>query len=406
MKINDNDNIIVNDVNGLMASISLKWVHADGEGAKDEIQLIGKNNTVISRIDVADFIKDGMLDDVRFDMSDPSNPVLIFKFNTDSDKTTVEIPVKDLIDTYKAGYGLDLIDNTFTLKIDSTSEAYLTVSEQGLKISGVKAIEDSLNNRITTIEKDYLKSIDKNELREDLSIEITARENADKQIREEFRNYLVNEESARENAIKYLADEITAEINRAKEEESELKTSIQTEATTRENADKELNSTISAIEKDYLKSIDKTELESKITTNTNAINTEKERAKDAETEISNRISIVEKDYLKSTDKTELENKITTNTEAISVNNNAIIEEATIRENADKMLENRVISLENEVSELKTQIETLLQTITDLQNTVIKEVKGTSNEIDIKREGNTVIVGFADDTYFKADFPEN
>lgn len=59
---------------------------------------------------------------------------------------------------------------------------------------------------------------------------------------------------------------------------------------------------VEAIEKDYLKAADKTEL-------SNAINAEKERALGVEGGLESRLAAVEGDYLKGADKTELEGKI-------------------------------------------------------------------------------------------------
>ena len=56
LKIDDNDPILTNDSNGLSTSLSLKWVHGDVEGVKDEIQLIGKDNIILSRIDIKELI--------------------------------------------------------------------------------------------------------------------------------------------------------------------------------------------------------------------------------------------------------------------------------------------------------------------------------------------------------------
>lgn len=140
LKINENDKILTDDVNGLIATLSLKWVHASAEGEKDEIQLIGKNDSIISRIDVADFIKDGMLQSVELTRDEEGNPTALkFVFNVDSDKTEpVLIPIKDLIDIYEAGDGLEQVSNVFSLKLDEAGDGFLTVSSQGLKISGVK----------------------------------------------------------------------------------------------------------------------------------------------------------------------------------------------------------------------------------------------------------------------------
>lgn len=58
----------------------------------------------------------------------------------------IYIPVSDLIDTYLAGNGLTLEDSTFSIKKDETSEDYLTVGTDGVKVSGVdKALEGKVD---------------------------------------------------------------------------------------------------------------------------------------------------------------------------------------------------------------------------------------------------------------------
>ncbi len=78
----------------------------------------------------------------------------------------IYIPVSDLIDTYLAGDGLTLKDSKFSIKKDTTSESYLTVSSDGVKVSGIdSALEGKVDkeegkqlstNDYTTAEKNKL----------------------------------------------------------------------------------------------------------------------------------------------------------------------------------------------------------------------------------------------------------
>ena len=160
VKVKDNDKILSNDSNGLYTTLSLKWVHADAESNnKDEIQLIGKDDIVISRIDVTDFIKDGILENVTLDTSDEDNPKLVFVFTSIDGKEVVELSVKDIIKLYYPGHGLDLVENTFSIKIDNGSEKYLTVSSNGLKLYGVQDDIDKLKTEINLSLKEYKESV-------------------------------------------------------------------------------------------------------------------------------------------------------------------------------------------------------------------------------------------------------
>jgi hypothetical protein len=75
---------------------------------------------------------------------------------------------------------------------------------------------------------------------------------------------------------------------------------------------------IDAIEADYLKGVDKTELAEDIAEVATAVETEKTRAEGVEGGLDTRIKAVEDDYLKAADKTELEGKITTVSNAVEV----------------------------------------------------------------------------------------
>ena len=63
--------------------------------------------------------------------------VITFTFETTTGTTTTEVNISDLIDTYTAGNGLVLTDGKFSVKKDSTSQAYIEVSASGVKVVGI-----------------------------------------------------------------------------------------------------------------------------------------------------------------------------------------------------------------------------------------------------------------------------
>ena len=81
---------------------------------------------------------------------DPQKKSLIFIFVTEDGEQTVPVDISDLVDTYTAGNGLSLADNKFSITIDSTSDSYLTVGANGIKLSGVAAA-------INKLDTDYLR---------------------------------------------------------------------------------------------------------------------------------------------------------------------------------------------------------------------------------------------------------
>lgn len=57
----------------------------------------------------------------------------------DKGTETVDISLKELVSVYSAGNGLTLAENTFSVKINEDSEAYLSLTEEGIKVSGIDA---------------------------------------------------------------------------------------------------------------------------------------------------------------------------------------------------------------------------------------------------------------------------
>lgn len=112
-----NDNFLTLGADKLIsAAASLKYVKTEATGsdpAKYEIQLIGKNNQVVSTIDASDFIKDGMVESVNFDQTTKH---LTITFNTDAGHDAIDVDLTKLVDTYKSGKGLTLAeDGTFSI---------------------------------------------------------------------------------------------------------------------------------------------------------------------------------------------------------------------------------------------------------------------------------------------------
>lgn len=113
-----------------------KTKKADG---KTYVQLIGKDNAVVSEFDAAEFVADGMLESVT---KDTSTNEIVFKWNTSAGITETRIDIDDLVEVYTAGNGIDITDFAVSVKRDSTSEAFLSVGANGIKLSGVQGAID------------------------------------------------------------------------------------------------------------------------------------------------------------------------------------------------------------------------------------------------------------------------
>ena len=91
--------------------------------------------------------KDQFLKQVTYDNS---TNILTFIITTSSGiDNKIDIDLTDLVDDYKSGNGLKLESKTFSILIDGNSDKYLTLSENGLKLSG---IDEELKKYSTTEE--------------------------------------------------------------------------------------------------------------------------------------------------------------------------------------------------------------------------------------------------------------
>lgn len=167
LKINSGDKVLSQDPNGLSATLSIAY-----DSSSRKLQLKGKADNVISDIDATAFVKDGMLNDtavftasattqsitfgVKETITDPvpkssntheysgltiNHHYLAFEFKISSGESSSYnyeiLDATDIIDVYKNGNGLELTDHTFSVKKAYDSEGFLTIDENGVKISGV-----------------------------------------------------------------------------------------------------------------------------------------------------------------------------------------------------------------------------------------------------------------------------
>ena len=118
------------------------------------ISLTGINGEVIAEFSDSDFVKDSVLEDVTYDTEAKE---IVFTWKTEGEETkTDKVSVADFVQTYTVGNGLEANGNEFSVKVDSTSEEFLSVSENGIKVSGVlTAIETAKQEAISDAEGKY-----------------------------------------------------------------------------------------------------------------------------------------------------------------------------------------------------------------------------------------------------------
>lgn len=129
-------------LNGTLLSSTLNLKY---NSTTKKIQLLGIGNAVIAEVDASDFIKDGMVNTVSFD---PKSKALTITFNTDSGKETITVDLSSLVDTYTAGNGIAITKNAVSIKVDPTSEEFLSVDTAGVKISGVQSAIDAAKSEV------------------------------------------------------------------------------------------------------------------------------------------------------------------------------------------------------------------------------------------------------------------
>lgn len=103
---------------------------------------------------------DQFLKSVEYSAEDKS---LTFVFNTSEGEQTSVVDLSSLVDTYVAGNGIELIENGFSIKLDPSSESYLSVSEAGIKVEGINEIKKNVQEvaaNLVTVNENLASSID------------------------------------------------------------------------------------------------------------------------------------------------------------------------------------------------------------------------------------------------------
>lgn len=103
---------------------------------------------------------DQFLKSVEYSAEDKS---LTFVFNTSEGEQTSVVDLSSLVDTYVAGNGIELIENGFSIKLDPSSESYLSVSEAGIKVEGINKIKKNVQEvaaNLVTVNEKLASSID------------------------------------------------------------------------------------------------------------------------------------------------------------------------------------------------------------------------------------------------------
>lgn len=142
--VSDQEKVLASDTNGVLSTTIKLGYDPDNK----KIQLKGIADAVIDELDASVFVKDGMLANASYDTSTKE---IILTWNTDAGKESIKIPMGSLVDTYTAGQGLKVENNKFEVKLDSSANNKLVVSDNGLLVdisADIVALESTMDSKI------------------------------------------------------------------------------------------------------------------------------------------------------------------------------------------------------------------------------------------------------------------
>lgn len=142
----DETDVEIGEINQHLDNVdsTLDSIHIQKDSDSDLIYTLTVDGEERGTINIP---KDQFLEDVSYD---PDTKELIFIFVTsDENNKEVRINIENLVDVYSAGNGLSLADGQFSIKLDPSTESYITVGADGLKISGLDSKFDTLTQKDT-----------------------------------------------------------------------------------------------------------------------------------------------------------------------------------------------------------------------------------------------------------------
>ena len=323
-----------------------------------------------------------------------------------------------------------------SVKIDASSEEYLTVSSAGLKVSGIDAIKSDLElEKLTRESKDTL-------LEGAIATETADRMAADNGIRLE----IANEATARESGDAALQTAINNEAATRETNDNALDLKIEREKTARDNADQSLNRYITQVNSDLSTEVGNrvsgdanlqsqintlatadVEINSKILNLQTALSNETSAREAADTALQNALvykadaeDVYYKDEAdaKFATKEEIPTDFYTKAEVdgkIDEVNDSIADEATERENADAALNSAITAetqaredaddaLDARVTALENGLDTKLEAVTPKNMSISVDNTDATRpalSVNISADSDQIIKLNADGLYAKA-----
>lgn len=238
-----------------------------------KIHLYNKDGDEISgtSIDTTEFVV-GVIESATYD---PATKILTIVF---SNGDVTEINLAELIDETEFGDGLKVESGLVSVLIDETSEDYISVGEDGIKVSGVDAAIKVETDRAIEAEETEKARAEAQEAILDAKIDAETNRATTAEA---------NEKQRAQEAENALDEKIDEEIARALSAESVLRTSIETEVTRATQTEQMLDGKINSVHLELESEQARAELaEQELSTR---LATEIQRSQNAEISINNRI---------------------------------------------------------------------------------------------------------------------
>lgn len=360
------------------------------EGAK---ALIFKNvnNVEQGRVYLKDII--GLETLIERAYYDENTKELVIVFNEEK-SDIVRIPLDKIIDVTEAGNGLIQDGGKFNVLIDADSESYLTVSQNGVKLSGVN---DAITLAFTT---ERNRAVEKET---ELDKKIENEKNRAIQVETDLNNGLGAEIRNRESADNALSNRIDTEISNRTAADIQLQNNIDTEADNRLDGDNAIRAIIGngftstpteTITQKYVdlgaridKEIsDRTTQDNVLQTN---INNEVTARSGEITRVENLITA--ESNLRISNINTVNNSLTNETNTRIAKDNeladAIEQEIEDRGNADSALQTNINTEANERAEADTNLQAAITTHTT--NTVVHVTQEDKNNWNSKAETTSI-----------------
>lgn len=113
------------------------------------LELKGKGDALVASMDLSKFAVDGMINSVSYD---EKTHTITIEWNTDAGHTSTTIDLSSLIDVYTSGNGIQVEGNVISAKLDPQSQPFLTISENGIKLSGIVGSEIEIGEGVNDAE--------------------------------------------------------------------------------------------------------------------------------------------------------------------------------------------------------------------------------------------------------------